>query len=215
MRKRHHATTEPTPNVGTSIDTSIDTIMAASNVATIADGRDDTSAMIADGSAIDEPIAPIAIDTPETRFHASFPTIENVPTWFGPFSSAIDAGFMACDARPTITAIELVPIVTAAIVNADGSPIAVGSNGRVSSMGIRYGQNAIYVTLACSGRTAAKTPNALIMALWAMEYPNAKCDFVNRVYGHSTLTDFVNDRHGDCPGIPTAIDVVRVWRNTR
>jgi hypothetical protein len=108
----------------------------------------------------------------------------------------------------------LVPVFAASYAANKIGP-GVGSTGRVSNMGIRYAQNALYVAAMLTGRVAAKIPNAVYMAAWRVELPNATCDFVNRTYGHSTLTDFTATRHGECPGLPTAIDVVRTWVNAR
>lgn len=76
--------------------------------------------------------------------------------------------------------------------------------GRFTGFQLRDGQNAIYVALAESGVDVNRITNGHIMAAWIAEYPGARCDFAvvgfGRGYGWSTLTEYINGRHGTVPG---------------
>lgn len=98
------------------------------------------------------------------------------------------------------------------------APMPAGMNGRWSGLGIRYAQNMMYVAIAMSGIPVARIDGGHIVAMWAAELPHARCPFAERPgYGMSTLTDYVNGRHGDVPMADdaTARTIVRTWRDAK
>jgi len=82
-------------------------------------------------------------------------------------------------------------------------------HGRWSGLPVAESQNVLYVAAIVADVAVTES---MIMAAWRAELPNAKCDFLNRNYAWSTLSQYVNGHHGIAPGIPGARDAVAAWR---
>lgn len=81
--------------------------------------------------------------------------------------------------------------------------------GRFTGFSVFESQNALYFAAAIAN---VKLQNGHFMAAWRAELPHAKCDFLNRVYAWSTLSEYMAGRHGGVPDVPGARAVIAAWR---